>query len=92
MFCLSQSPPTTQTSLRKLTYGIVDLWLKRQIHLSPLLHTLRYHLERYLAQKLRNILKEREKVSVGTDGKIGTCTLYQLKLQLKHDAKPFRKK
>ena len=49
-------PLITQTSLRKLNYGTVDLWLKRQIYLSPLLHILRFHLARYLAPKLRKNL------------------------------------
>ena len=42
--------------------------------------------------KLRQILQDKHKAFVGTDGKIGTCSIFQLKLQLKPGAKPFRKK
>ena len=42
--------------------------------------------------KLRQILEDKQKAFVGKDGKIGTCTIFQLKLQLKPDATPFRKK
>ena len=43
-------------------------------------------------QKLRHILQDKHKAFVGVDGKIGTCSIFQLKLQLKPDATPFRKK
>ena len=43
-------------------------------------------------KKLKEILIERRHAFVGEDGKLGSCTLYELKLQLKPGATPFRKR